>query len=303
MEFTKAALTFEEQADLLVMRGLTGRRGDILTHLQNVNYYRLSGYWYHKLLPDDHFQPGLSIGDVWNLYVFDRKLRLLLIDAIERIEVGIRTRFSYFHALAHGPFAYMEHPDSLPSLDNFRRCEIQSRIVSETERQSREHFVANFKSKYGDRHRYLPVWMATELMSFGSVLGLLKGSNMHVSRQVSSVFHVSPVVLLSWLWSLNEVRNVCAHHGRLWNRPLGNKPLIPREAHHPEWHTPVIVGNQRIFVVLTICASLLASLAPDSRWKLRLRELLADYPDIPTQQMGFPDNWVHCPIWSLAPIR
>lgn len=92
------------------------------------------------------------------------------------------------------------------------------------------------------------------------------------------------------------MRNICAHHGRLWNRELGYKPMIP--ARDMSWHDPVRVENNRIFGVLAILKYLLSDIAPNSQWTTRLRELLAEYPEIPLAQMGFPGDWLLCPIWA-----
>jgi len=98
------------------------------------------------------------------------------------------------------------------------------------------------------------------------------------------------------LLAINTVRNVCAHHGRLWNRELGTKPKIP--AKDPAWNTPVTVGNDRVFGGLTLCKWSLDRIAPQSRWADRLRDLLEEFPAIPLVSMGFPTNWQQCPIWA-----
>ena len=102
----------------------------------------------------------------------------------------------------------------------------------------------------------------------------------------------------SWLLTLGVVRNICAHHGRLWNRESGVKPVIPRRREYPEWHEPVMVENDRVFVVLTICRHCLVRIAPQSAWATRLKGLLAEFPDIPLNAMGFPPNWQESPVWK-----
>jgi hypothetical protein len=97
-------------------------------------------------------------------------------------------------------------------------------------------------------------------------------------------------------------RNICAHHGRLWNRELGVKPLLPSERKHPDWHVPVPMENNRVFCVLTICRHTLARVAPQSHWPARLLRLLADYPRVPQASMGFPSNWQKCPLWKSVKL-
>jgi abortive infection bacteriophage resistance protein len=297
VKFAKPALTIDQQVDLLLSRGMLGDREKMTRRLAVVSYYRLSGYWFHRKEPDDTFSPTTRFDVVWDQYIFDRKLRILVMDAVERIEVGLRTQFSYHHAHAHGPFGYAEDPAALPKLWGDARDKVLLRINDEV-RRSKERFVEHFADTYGDEHKTLPIWMATEVMSFGCVLSLWQASSKKVKNEVAKAFGVSDEVLRSWLWSLNEVRNVCAHHGRLWNRDIGNKPSIPYAKHHPDWHHPVMITNLRVFGVLTVCAHSLARLAPNSCWQRRLVELLRKHPHVPIKNMGFPENWQECPIWK-----
>ena len=163
---------------------------------------------------------------------------------------------------------------------------------------SLETFVRHFTSKYGDSHRHLPVWMAAEVMTFGTVLTFFRGASHKVKQLVATAFDMPEKVFNSWLLTLSALRNICAHHGRLWNRELGVKPLIPLAATYPDWHGPVAVGNNRVFGVLTICRWCLWRIAPQSNWAGRLRAVLEASPGIPLRSMGFPDNWQQCPIWT-----
>lgn len=118
MKFTKPFLTHDQQADQLIARGLQGDRASLVAHLRAVNYYRLSGYWYPFRKPDparagaklDTFYPDATVAKVWDRYVFDRRLRLLVMDALERVEIDARTHLAYFHAQRHGPFGYADDP-------------------------------------------------------------------------------------------------------------------------------------------------------------------------------------------------
>ena len=124
-----------------------------------------------------------------------------------------------------------------------------------------------------------------------------------LKRQSSSLcpqeFGVADKVLESWLLSLNSIRNLCAHHARLWNRGMGNQPpAIPRAHKHPDWHRPVPILPDRIFGVLTVLHYMLRQVAPQSRWRDRLQKLFAKYPDVPIRFMGFPENWLASPLWA-----
>lgn len=78
MKYTKPALTFGQQADLLLRRGLAADKTALIEKLRAVNYYRLTGYLYPFRKPDDTFRPGTTLDLVWHRYVFDRQLRVLV---------------------------------------------------------------------------------------------------------------------------------------------------------------------------------------------------------------------------------
>ena len=187
MKYAKPPLAIDDQVKLLFQRGMDGDPELMARQLTAVNYYRLSEYWHTFRKPDDSFKPGTSFDQVWATYVFDRYLRLLVMDAIERIEIAVRSLMAYHHAHKHGAFAYSEDSSSLPKMSPDDHSEFLARIAEETER-SKETFVKHFEAKYGDSHPYLPVWMATEVMSFGSILTFFRNSTNKVKRAVAGEF-------------------------------------------------------------------------------------------------------------------
>jgi abortive infection bacteriophage resistance protein len=168
---------------------------------------------------------------------------------------------------------------------------------------SKEVFVAHFRNQYGGDHTYMPVWVATEIMTFGNVLTMYQGAPNPIKMKIAAPLGIHDAVLSSWLLALNTIRNICAHHSRLWNRKLGNMPMIPKQKNDPNWHVPIVVGNDRVFGVLTILKYCLDRIAPQSSWSERLFELLDSYPEIPLSSMGFPQNWKSCPIWLVKSKR
>jgi abortive infection bacteriophage resistance protein len=307
MTYSKPPMTYEEQADILIGRGLIADRDTLISRLRAVNYYRLSGYLhtYRLIGPDgkrqDEYRAGTALDEVWNRYCFDRQLRLAILDGIERIEVAMKTQLTYVHSHGYGPFGYL-NPGSLPRLSPQAHSAFVQRVVEETGR-SREDFVGHFFEKYGDSHRFLPLWMAVEIMSFGSVLTIFHGMAEKDLKGIARGYGLNLPLLDSWVTALNGVRNLCAHHARVWNRELGSKPKIPYAKEYPSWHFPVPTPPERIFSILTIEKYFLDRIAPQSRWSGRLKDLLASNPDIPTRFMGFPDNWQDHGVWASAPCR
>lgn len=296
MKYNKPALSFEQQADRLLNRGLQTDRARLIETLSRVSYYRLSAYWHPFERADASFAPGTTLEKVWRRYTFDRQLRLLVMDAIERVEVAVlRTLMVEQHARKYGPFGYRDAGNFRPE---FAGADHQ-RLVEEFDTaasRSREPVVERFRMKYSSEPG-LPLWMAAEIASFGTLFTFYRHLNLTEQKQLAGGPGLPANVLQSWLFCLNYIRNVCAHHARLWNRELGIRPLIPDRKRAPEWHAPVTPDNRRVFVVLTLLQWLLRRIAPQSRWPDRLRDLLKNYPDIPLNLAGFPAAWETSPIW------
>ncbi len=296
VEYTKPPLTFETQADLLLSRGLKSDRDLLIRRLKTVNYYRLSAYLYpFRGIDGETFRENTSFDLIWKHYTFDRQLRLIVMDAIERVEIAVRTQLIYHFSHHHGAFGYTDSRN-LPKLDNVR-FQIWLGDMKEETKRSRETFIDHFYTKYGDSHELPPLWMLGEVMSFGKMLTLFNGVTDDLCRVIAREYGIEDKILQSWLGALNVIRNICAHHGRLWNRELGFKPMIPRRNKHPQWYVPVEVKNNRLFGILTILEYMRKQVAPTSGWCMRLKDLFLRYPEIPLRLMGFPQNWEQSSIW------
>ncbi len=298
VQYSKPALSFPEQASLLISRGLEAEEDLLISRLSDVNYYRLSAYWYTFRIPEDpqdRLYRGTTFETIWNRYVFDRNLRLIIIDAIERVEVSIRTRMTEHFTRSHGKFGYLKSDAFGPDFDIQEHGRLVGEIRRNTER-SREEFVRHFKEKYSNSD--LPLWMAVEIMSFGNMLTLFRHLRKRDKQNIANAYKLPATVLESWLTVLNYIRNLCAHHGRLWNRELSIKPFIPRDRNVPKWHDPFTIERDRVFAVLSLLYYMIQIIAPQSAWRQRLLELIVKYSkDIPLNQMGFVDGWQEHAVW------
>ncbi len=302
MEYLKDHLPLGDQAQRLLDRGLIADKEELIRRLAAVSYYRLSGYLFPLREPgSDNFQEGSELLVVWARYCFDRRLRVLLLDAIERVEVAVRTHLVYHFSRVHGPFGHT-HEGNLPRLKIREYIEWREALIEETQR-SKEAFKDHFFKKYGDCHQNLPIWMVSELMSMGSMLTFYKGVEKSVQDQVAAHFGMPDEQLLGWLRALYGARNICAHHARMWNRILGYAPGLPQKNKHPEWHLKnekgknLIVGN-RAGMILFVCHQFLKLISPTSQWQQRVNELFAEYPEIPIREMGLPADWQQHPLWT-----
>lgn len=278
---------------LLQQRGMTVAAPETAEfYLRHLNYYRLAAYW----LPfeSDHqshrFRAGTTFEQVLNLYVFDRELRLLVLDAIERIEVSMRARWAYELAHRHGPYAHLDpfltrNPHHWTSnLENLKR---------EVDRAD-ETFIRHLREKYAEE--LPPVWAVCEVMSLGLLSRWYRNLKPDGTRSaIAKTYGVDERTLQSWLHHLSTVRNVCAHHSRLWNREFTVTPTIPNPA--PVALRGQFVGSSRkIYNSLTIMLHLMNVIAPDHHWKKHLLTLI-DAHAIPTEAMGFPNAWETLDAW------
>lgn len=297
MRYTKPPLSFEQQAELLISRGLIADKDELVSKLRVVNYYRLSAYWYpFRNQQEDTFKPNTTLEKIWRRYTFDRQLRLLVMDAIERFEIAVKTSMIICHSHAYDAFGYTAKI-YLPNLNDKQYSNFMHKINEATTR-SKEVFVRHFKSNYGDTHSLLPIWMSAEIMTFGMMLTMFRGLDTKLQQKIAKDYKIPDKVLLSWLVAINTIRNVCAHHGRLRDRVLDYSPMIPRINKYPEWHNPFSIAQDRIFGMLTILKYLMNIIAPQSGWTGRFNDLLNKYSEIPITSMGMPNNWHKCPIWD-----
>lgn len=195
--------------------------------------------------------------------------------------------------LLHGPLGYCKPSNFNPRLDH-------ARLMSEIDiavGRSKEEFVQRFRRKYTNEPR-LPLWMAAEVMTFGQLFTFFRFLHRIEKKQLAQTFDLYPPVLESWLHTLNFTRNACAHHARLWNRAIPIRPKLPKSHHHPGWHNPVKINNQRVFAIMTILKYLLSYIAPQTDWGERLLNLLYEYDEIPIRQMGFPEKWQESTLWQ-----
>lgn len=168
MKYTKPALSFDQQADQLLKRGFQADRARLIETLSQVSYYRLSAYWHPFIRSDESFVSGTTLDKVWRRYTFDRQLRLLAMDAIERVEVAaLRTLMVEQHACKYGPFGYRDAVNFRPEFADTDHQRMLDEL-DQAARRSREPFVDHFRTKYLSEPG-LPLWTAAEVASFGTL--------------------------------------------------------------------------------------------------------------------------------------
>jgi abortive infection bacteriophage resistance protein len=310
MRYEKPALSLIQQVEQWQQRGLViSDTARAQRYLSSIGYYRLSAYCQPfeqpstEGLPRQHqFLQGTDFEQVLRLYIFDRKLRLLVMEAIERIEVAVRTGWAHAMALRHGPHAYMSASLFKNHWDHTRDL---ARIAGEMER-SGETFVEHYLRTYEDPF-LPPIWAVVETMSLGTLSRWVKNTRDNPAKQevATSLGLPTVEVLEQVLHALTPVRNTCAHHGRLWNRRLAmtlpkikryRTSLVAPESPHYQAH--------HLYNYLTVLALMMNRLNPGSSWHARVAMLIsAELEPHLLSAMGFPADWAQRPAWAKEPAQ
>ncbi len=294
LDYTKPFLSVDEQLALIKSRGLAvGDDNDAKHYLKTIGYYRLSGYWHpFRKEASEYFINGTKFSDVVELYAFDKKLRLIVLDAIERIEVAVRVAM----ALSLGKDNPFIHLSSNIFFNENNYKEWRKYFDKKYESSKQPWFITANK-----KYKELPIWMVIETWDFGLLSYFFSGLNSKYKDIITSNYAVNPTVLKNWLASINEIRNICAHHQRLWNFSLNNVVKTPKNL--PDMDN--IRSNQavkvKIYAVLIIIQFLLRIINPTTKWHERLKEHMNQFPNNPNiniQRAGFPQDWHKEKIWQ-----
>jgi abortive infection bacteriophage resistance protein len=307
-------LSLEALADRLEGRGLRITDPDRTSrYLRHIGYYRLSPYTIPFQLggPDHKFRDDTGFDDVLNLYVFDRELRLLVLDALERVEVAVRAALTdHMSTTYNDPHWYThaqhfsdrkKHAELLRSVR--KTCDDRLHGLPEAgddtlvHRSALEHYLTTYGTP-----ELPPSWLMLETLTFGPLRMTLDNLRQRSDQKaVAKSIGVNPPILTSWMRTYVRVRNVCAHHGRLWNVGLGVYPAIPTST-SISWLQGAEAlpkrSEKRLYPVLVSLQSILDTISPRSTWASRLHELLRTRPQMNLVGMGVPDDWADDEFWG-----
>jgi abortive infection bacteriophage resistance protein len=298
-KYTKPPLSLQAQAELLLSRRIEGiAKPDLMERLTQVSYYRWRGYTYpyqDNTLPESPFFPGTQWHWIESDYENDRALRVLIFDAIERIEVSLRTQLVLQVSIDHGSRWYMD-----PALfhDATEWARNKDDLMSDWNR-SKEIFVDHHKKVYDDSDPP-PSWKIFETSSLGTLSKFFDNMDapLPCRSRIADFWGFSrhsAKVLARWFHHLNLVRNICAHHGRLYNRIIKVTPLFPSKpsgAWVRNWPDP-----NRVYASLCIIIKLLEYSSPEYKLVPRLKPLLARLRPAQFPSLGFPPDWESQPLF------
>lgn len=301
--YSKEAISIENQIQQLVKRGLEINEGDDAGHyLSNISYYRLAGYWWPMQSDKEKhlFKSHSRFIDVIALYNFDRELRLLLFDVIERIEISLRTKLIYYLSLEFDAWWFQK----TEIFSNTRELiKTLASLEDEIER-SKDVFIKEHYKKHRDDQRFPPAWKTLEITSFGSLsklYGNLKPTVKSKDKIAEAFQTVNHTYLPSWLQSIAQIRNYCAHHSRLWNRNLPGRPKLLNKP-PAFWIVDVPKENEQHMLYIHLCCMkyLLNVANPANHFTDQLTGLFSKYPSVDPNALGMKQNWQSELLWLAS---
>ncbi len=263
---------------------------------QMLSYFRLANY----LRPmetntETHiFKQNSYFEDALNLYYFDKKLRSEIFNAIQSVEIAIRSRMIDRVAIEHGAFWFAD----IDLASNQQMFQENLLHISKELSRSKEDFILSHYEKY-DNPEFPPVWKTLEVVTFGTLSKLYTNLNdTPLKKKIANDFHIPQHIYMeSWIKSLAVLRNHIAHYARVWNRRFPLSPQLPRNMSMP-WINTSKVRGFKLYAQLCCLAYLQNAIHPDNDFKTNIKTLLSSYTTVNLHSMGFPDNWENEPLWQ-----
>jgi abortive infection bacteriophage resistance protein len=287
-EHMKQAKTYDEQIELLENRGLIiNNRANAKRILQYTNYYRLTAYGLGLKKEDNEtYQDNVSIEQLYKIYRFDEKLRHLLFSIIEPIELRLRAELAYYLGTTYGNVAHLNFKLCKEPYGQKKHLGFLEQYYSSLSKSFSSAFVSHNINEYGE----LPIWAAVEILTFGTLSKYYGNLRKEIQREVAKTFNSDGDKLSGWFESLCEVRNICAHSGRIYNRRLNKKPKL-----YPGNDKGFNEGmSYKIFPRIIIIKKIYSGKGDFQTFITNLSSLVDEYSEyINLEHLGFPKYWRH----------
>ena len=297
----KPPYTIDEQINLLKLRGMLFREeANAQDLLKNISYYRLKGYWWD--MQDDYsihtFKPETYFEDVIARYYFDSQLRTILFDALETIEIALRAKMIYHLSLKYGGLWYLNESIFIDN-DKYKKHveDLKKEFV-----RSQELFIKDQKIRHPNTDA--DSWKILEIASFGTLSKLYKNLQYQLEEKtiIAKEFGLNRhSELYSWLEPITYIRNIIAHHSRLWSRNMVKKPTDHLNNPKGLWFANPLtsVQTKKPFLIISCMVYLCNQITPNHHIKAKVLKLIEDNPKIPIYKLGFLNNWENEPIWKI----
>ncbi|WP_143149692.1 Abi family protein [Fibrobacter sp. UWT2] len=292
MKFKKKPTSLEEQVALLKSRGVEIDNDSAMQVLLLLNYYRFCGYGLNFEEFDnngnrlDKFLPQTTFNRIYNLYLWDEKLRTLLQKYLGRFEIMFRSVLNYVMVTeTQDPFWFLDDKLFTTSIDLIN---LRQECVDALERaiDNNELSAVHFKTTYAESD-VPPCWILSEYLSFGKwskIFGTFKFQS-HV-KMVAARLKAPPHDVVSWVRCLVILRNRCAHHGRLWGYRFKIRPS----------RTPAMqrlhLGNDSVGALIFILHDLLSmDMSAQKEMTSTFNELIWACPENFENALGLPKGF------------
>lgn len=292
--------SIDDQIQLLKNRGMLFKEEHHAQHfLKNISYYRLKGYWWDMQdnFLNHQFKPNTYFEDVIERYNFDRKLRLILFDAIERIEIALRTKMIYFMSQSYGALWYRD-PQYFHDLNKFNANKTK---LEKEFNYSQEVFIRDHKRRHPAD--YPESWKILEISTMGTLSKIYKTIKFQLPEKASIAKEMGlnlHTELSSWLEAIVYLRNILAHHSRLFSRNMVKKPTEKINNPQLDWLDSPLSPAQvkKPFLIITSMVYLCNKVTPNHQIKSKILQLFIEHPNVPVYKLGFLNNWQQHSIWS-----
>ncbi|MDY3526026.1 Abi family protein [Riemerella anatipestifer] len=300
---SKPAYTISEQIQILKDRGMLFKdERNAMEYLQNISYYRLKGYWWDMQsdYKEHTFKKNVYFEQVIRRYDFDRKLRGILFNAVEYIEISIRTKLIYHLSLKYGGLWYLEE-----NLFDRTKNKTYQRTINKLQEEfnrSQEVFVIDHRR----RHKNVSpdVWKILEVASLGTLSKLYKNlkhqlpEKSKIANEMGLNLHTE---LSSWLEAISYMRNIIAHHSRLWSKNMTKKPTYKLKNPRGKWFQYsdklTEVQIKKPFLIISCMVYLCDIMNPQHSVREELLDLFKEYSDIEIYKLGFVNSWYKEQVW------
>lgn len=290
--YTKPSMSPAQLVQQLKQRGLViPDEARAQLYLDNIGYYRLSAYMFPFLSEPKtahQYKPGTTFDQVLRLYRFDKKLRMLLFNEIEKIEVAFRAAVVSTVINRTGDIFWMTNP----SYVNKGTLSLIQKEYS----HSTEDFIEHFKNTYSDT--YPPAWILSEILPFGNITWIYRNLSSGHKKAVAKKFYLHAPVLESWMNIITLTRKSCGHHARVWNKV--NAIISNDMTGMTRPWIDSATDKRRTYYNICIIKYFLDIISPNNDFKEKLLALFGRFPEIDLKAMGFSAAWESEPLWTAS---
>lgn len=301
-------LTIEQQIANLKSRGMILDVDYTRNILRKISYSRLKGFWWDMIdAPTNLFRANSQFKLVVERYDFDKNLRVILFNAIETIEIALRTKLINILSIRHGSLWYLNGN----LFSDQKRHEEHVLVLKREFNRSKDRAVINYKKS--NAGMWFPSkltgenpdsWFIFEYATLGTLSkfyeNLLPASPLRSAIANEFGMYISSD-FSSWLKSITELRNIIAHHSRLWRRNLTSVPATPSKL-PVDWISSLVPADVRVkpYYVISAILYLVNVIDPSNTIKQQILHLVRNHPKINIEAYGFVGEWEREPVWSTS---